>query len=66
MEVASRPFESMSFYHVFSATMIGYFGNGILFFRLGEFLKAFVLAKEHKITVPQAFGTVITREYWTC
>ena len=40
--------------------MIGYFGNGILFFRLGEFLKAFVLAKEHKITVPQAFGTVIT------
>ena len=54
------PFEPMSFYHVFSATMIGYFGNGILFFRLGEFLKAFVLAKEHKITVPQAFGTVIT------
>ena len=55
-----EPFESMSFYHVFSATMIGYFGNGILFFRLGEFLKAFVLAKEYKITVPQAFGTVIT------
>ena len=54
------PFEPMSFYHVFSATMIGYFGNGILFFRLGEFLKAYVLAKEHKITVPQAFGTVIT------
>ena len=55
-----EPFESMSFNHVFSATMIGYFGNGILFFRLGEFLKAFVLAKQHKITVPQAFGTVIT------
>ena len=55
-----EPFESMSFYHVLSATMIGYFGNGILFFRLGEFLKAFVLAKEHKITVPQAFGTVVT------
>ena len=54
-----EPLEFMSFYHVFSATMIGYFGNGILFFRLGEFLKAFVLAKEHKITVSQAFGTVI-------
>ena len=54
-----EPFESMSFYHVLSATMIGYFGNGILVFRLGEFLKAFVLAKEHKITFPQAFGTVI-------
>ena len=54
-----EPFESMSFHHVFSATMIGYFGNGVLVFRLGEFLKAFVLAKEHKITVPQAFGTVI-------
>ena len=55
-----EPFEFMSFYHVLSATMIGYFGNAILFFRLGEFLKAFVLSKEHKITVPQAFGTVIT------
>ncbi len=54
-----EPFESMSFNHVLSATMIGYFGNGILFFRLGEFLKAIVLAKQHKITVPQAFGTVI-------
>ncbi|MFL3004772.1 MAG: lysylphosphatidylglycerol synthase transmembrane domain-containing protein [Candidatus Neomarinimicrobiota bacterium] len=54
-----EPFESMSFYHVFSATMIGYFGNGILFFRLGEFLKAFALAKEYKITVSQAFGTVV-------
>ena len=54
-----EPFESMSFHHVFSATMIGYFGNGVLFFRLGEFLKAFALAKDHKITVPQAFGTVI-------
>ena len=54
-----EPFESMSFHHVLSATMIGYFGNGILFFRLGEFLKAFVLAKEYKITVPQAFGTVV-------
>ena len=54
-----EPFESMSFHHVFSATMIGYFGNGILVFRLGEFLKAYALAKDHKITVPQAFGTVI-------
>ncbi len=54
-----EPFETMSFYHVFSATMIGYFGNGILLFRLGEFLKAFALAKKHKITVSQAFGTVI-------
>ena len=55
-----EPFEFMSFYHVFSATMIGYFGNGILLFRLGEFLKAFALSKEHKITATQAFGTVIT------
>ena len=55
-----EPFESMPFNHVFSATMIGYFGNGVLFFRLGEFLKAFALSKEHKITASQAFGTVIT------
>ncbi|MAL64931.1 MAG: hypothetical protein CMF94_02385 [Candidatus Marinimicrobia bacterium] len=54
-----EPFESIPLNHVFSATMIGYFGNGILVFRLGEVLKAFALSKGYKITVSQAFGTVV-------
>ena len=53
-----KPLESIPFHHVFSATMIGYFGNGIMFFRLGEVLKAFALAKGYNNT-SQAFGTVV-------
>ena len=53
------PFELIPLHHVFSATMIGYFGNGVLVFRLGELLKAYVLAKGRQITISQAFGTVI-------
>ena len=53
------PLESIPFHRFFSATMIGYFGNGVMFFRLGEILKAFALAKGNKITPSQAFGTVV-------
>ena len=55
-----EPLESIPFHHFFSATMIGYFGNGVMFFRLGEILKAFALAKGNNITTSQAFGTVVT------
>ena len=39
--------------------MIGYFGNGILAFRLGELLKAYSVSKNHSIQVSEVFGTVI-------
>ena len=39
--------------------MIGYFGNAIFAFRLGELLKAYSVAKGTKIKTLQAFGTVI-------
>ncbi len=54
-----KPLESIPFHHVFSATMIGYFGNNVMFFRLGEILKSFAVAKGYSITAPQAFGTVV-------
>ena len=54
-----NPFKSIPFHHVFSATMIGYFGNGVLVFRLGELLKAYVIAKGRQITTSRVFGTVI-------
>ena len=53
------PFEVIPTHRVFSATMVGYFGNGILAFRLGELLKAYSVSSQRKITVSQAFGTVV-------
>ena len=53
------PFANISFHKVFSATMIGYFGNGVLAFRLGEVLKANAVAKGNDINTSHAFGTVI-------
>ena len=53
------PIEEIPIRTVFSSTMIGYFGNGILAFRLGELLKAYSLSKKNQINVSEAFGTVI-------
>ena len=44
---------------VFSATMVGYFGNGIFAFRLGELLKAYTVSRNQKIGTLEAFGTVV-------
>ena len=54
-----EPFDRISLKSVFSSTMIGYFGNGILAFRLGELLKAHSVAKNTNTNTMQAFGTVI-------
>ncbi len=54
-----NPLGKVSFENVLSATMIGYFGNGVLAFRLGELLKAYSLSQKSNITTTQAFGTVI-------
>ena len=53
------PFEKVQLRSVYSATMIGYFGNAIFAFRLGELLKAYSVVKGTKIKTLQAFGTVI-------
>ena len=52
-------FEEVQLKSVYSATMIGYFGNAIFAFRLGELLKAHSVVKGTKIKTLQAFGTVI-------
>ena len=54
-----KPFDFISLKSVFSATMIGYFGNSIMAFRLGELLKSYSVSKDTKINMMQAFGTVI-------
>jgi len=53
------PLEKIPLHDVFSATMVGYFGNGILAFRLGELLRAYSVASGRQMSATQAFGTVI-------
>ena len=50
---------NISLHHLFSSTMIGYFGNGILFFRLGEVLKAYSISQGNKITPSESFGVIM-------
>ena len=54
-----EPLEHVPLHPLFSSTMIGYFGNNILVFRLGELLRAYSIAVGRKMTVSQAFGTVM-------
>ena len=51
--------ESISTHHLFGATMIGYFGNGILFFRLGEILKAYAISQGRDIKPSESFGLIM-------
>ena len=51
--------ESISTHHLFGATMIGYFGNGILFFRLGELLKAYAISQGRQIKPSESFGLIM-------
>ena len=51
--------KSISTHHLFGATMIGYFGNGILFFRLGELLKAYAISQGRKIKPAESFGLIM-------
>ena len=57
--IASPIDDDITLHHLFSSTMIGYFGNGILFFRLGEVLKAYSISEGNKITASQSFGVIM-------
>ncbi len=54
-----KPVEHIPLHPLFASTMIGYFGNSILFFRLGELLRAYSVSVGRTLTVSQAFGTVM-------
>jgi len=53
------PMEHIRVHPLFGVTMIGYFGNTVLPFRLGEILRAYSLSSVSQITVSRAFGTII-------
>ena len=59
-QILVDPLEGVSFKPAFSAIMIGYFGNSVLPFRMGEFLRAYVLAEKTSLNAPTAFGTIVT------
>ena len=54
-----KPVEHIPLHPLFASTMIGYFGNSILFFRLGELLRAYSVSVGRTLTLSQAFGTVM-------
>ncbi|UCH10860.1 MAG: flippase-like domain-containing protein [Fidelibacterota bacterium] len=41
------------------ATIIGYFGNNALPFRLGEILRSYFIARQAQVPITQVFGTVL-------
>ena len=59
-QILAYPIDRISFEPAFSSIMIGYFGNSVLPFRMGEFLRAYVLAEKTSLNFPTAFGTIVT------
>ena len=59
MYLANPIDKNISTHHLFGATMIGYFGNGILFFRLGEILKAYAISQGRRIKPSESFGLIM-------
>ncbi len=57
--IFSVAIETVPFHPLFGATMVGYFGNGVLPFRLGELLRAYSISENHQVDTSAAFGTII-------
>ena len=59
-----EPIKSFRMLPLFSSTMIGYFGNGVLPLRLGELLRAYSIHKEEdSISIAAAFGSIMVERY---
>lgn len=54
-----EPIETIRFHLLFGSTMIGYFGNAVLPFRVGELLRAYSISSRKNIETSVAFGTVL-------
>ncbi len=54
-----RPIKKISVRLTSEATVVGYFGNNVLPFRLGEVVRSYFLSKEAHIPMSQVVGTVI-------
>ncbi len=54
-----EPFEQLDTHTLFGSCMIGYFGNNVLPFRLGEVLRAYSISHNRPISFSSSFGTLI-------
>ena len=59
-QIMIKSIESVKINYLFSSTMIGYFGNSIFPFRLGELLRAYSISQKSGIQATTAFGTILT------
>jgi len=53
------PLHTFKLSPLYKSTMIGYFGNGVLPFRLGELLRAYAISRSNSISSSSAFGTIL-------
>ncbi|MCH7611861.1 MAG: flippase-like domain-containing protein [Candidatus Marinimicrobia bacterium] len=53
------PLHTFKLKPLYKSTMIGYFGNGVLPFRLGELLRAYAISRSNSISSSAAFGTIL-------
>jgi len=51
--------EKPGLHHLFASVMIGYFGNSVLPFRLGEVLRAYDITTKEKVTFSKSVGALI-------
>tara|TARA_S200000501_G_scaffold353209_1_gene372810 strand:+ start:60419 stop:61390 length:972 start_codon:yes stop_codon:yes gene_type:complete len=54
-----KPISNIGTQFLFSSVMIGYFGNNVLPFRMGEILRTHSVSSRCNIQFPKIFGTVI-------
>ncbi len=57
------PLEKIKLFPLFGSTMIGYFGNSVLPFRLGEILRAVALSAQSTSTMTTVMGTIILERF---
>ncbi len=53
------PIKPIGIHPLFASTMIGYFGNSVLPFRLGELLRAYSVARDNGLRTSTALGTIL-------
>ena len=63
-QILLKPINNFRVYNLFISTMIGYFGNSVLPFRLGELLRANILNKIYNsISISTAFASITIERF---
>ena len=58
------PLKRAGFGNLTAATMIGYMANNLLPARLGEFIRAYLLAREERLETSAVFATLVMDRLW--